>query len=85
MRGREITHLREPTARKLARDAEFYSLRALDGLISPWDRKRYQGLAEALWREHEAAKASAALLADYGRQLLVESAHIIDQGASLQG
>jgi hypothetical protein len=70
-------------AERLATDAEFYSLRANDPLLSLRDRARCQGLADALWREYEGAKTTAEALAVYGNLLAGEAAIIAGECAAL--
>lgn len=69
--GSQATY--EALAERLASDAEFYGRRASDRRIAPVDRRRYQGLADALWREHEAARKAADTLATNGQTLAAEA------------
>jgi hypothetical protein len=64
----------ETFVERLALDAEFYSLRAIDPLLSSGDRACCRALADALWRQHEEAKKSAETFATYGMLLGVEAA-----------
>jgi hypothetical protein len=66
-------------AERLATDAEFYSLRASNSLLSLRDRARCQGLADALWREYEGAKTTAEALGIYGNLLAGEAAIIVSE------
>jgi hypothetical protein len=70
----------EAFAERLAVDAEFYSLRAVDSLLSYGDRACCQGLADTLWREHEAAKKSAEAFAGVSTLLRTESTRLVGEG-----
>jgi hypothetical protein len=74
----------EGFAERLAVDAEFYSLRAVDPMLSVADRERCRRLADTLWREHEVAKGSAEAVASYGSLLRAESLSLAQGGGLLR-